>query len=122
MALDIWSPDWRIGIDAFDADHRLLLELIARVDASLGGGKVDEPALVRLEDVAREHFSVEEQDLARTAYPHLMEHRGEHASFVERVQALRTAADAQALHTWLVDHIRVSDRAYVDHLRALGLA
>lgn len=77
----------------------------------------------------RRHFDTEEDEMERSGYPKLAEHRLLHATFLRRLVALRAECDEQqtelmstlikSLETWLKNHERTADK---DVLEFLGLS
>lgn len=84
--------------------------------------------LDELVDSVRRHFDSEEDEMARSGYPKLAEHRLLHATFLRRLVALRAECDERrtelmstfikSLETWLKNHERTADK---DVLEFLGL-
>ena len=85
----------------------------------------------RLDDLVervRLHFASEEDEMQRSGYPKLAEHRQHHATFLRRLTVLRAECDEQqtelmssfvkSLETWLKNHERTADK---DVLEFLGL-
>jgi hemerythrin len=127
-----WSPEYRVGIDAIDEQHR---ELFARVNAVLDacltwqGQAHFAPHLQHLEAYVLEHFAFEERMQARHGYPHLEAHRGLHADFVGRFRALKQGFERQGptpllmfeanllLVDWLVKHVSQVDKELGQYVR-----
>lgn len=133
MTLIPWSHEWYLGIDTFDADHQRLIRLILSLESALENGnswRIHGRALRELKHYTEDHFRREEAALRLTGYPGLDEHVAQHREFEARLEDLQAEYDlarvsatrtlSEMLQTWLVDHIQVSDRAYLPHLRANG--
>lgn len=89
-----WTEALSVGIDAIDAQHRRLLDIINRLDdAVAAGGSAGglSPVLAELEDYTKEHFSIEEEAFDETAYPEAKGHKAEHAAFIGKLADFRKA-------------------------------
>lgn len=89
MALLHWRPHMSLGIEAIDADHRQLIDLLNRLHFMALAG--DEPASVgavldELVAYARTHFAREEALMQRSGYPHLLDHREQHRQLADRLR------------------------------------
>jgi len=87
-----WTEALSVGIDAIDAQHRRLLDIINRLDDAVeaGGGEGVLPGIMaELEDYTREHFSIEEEAFDETAYPEAKGHKAEHAAFIGKLADFR---------------------------------
>ncbi len=116
-----------VGVEALDSDHRVLIDLIARVASA---GEADDDARVVLAEVLAElvaytiyHFDREEHVMAACGYPDLAAHREEHhaltrevedlqSRFNERERGLGVAELLRFLTGWLNHHILLQDKAY----------
>ncbi|WP_297800938.1 bacteriohemerythrin [Arenimonas sp. GDDSR-1] len=124
-----WTSDLNLGIDVIDGQHRLIADYLNRLaDAKKKG---DTAAIAEVfeqtSDYALFHFGFEESLLEEAGYDLLDTHRKAHNVFIVQVHALqlrfRAGEDCvEALHTllasWLFNHIRKEDRAYVDAVKA----
>lgn len=119
----IWKDEYNTGIGSIDAQHKRLAEFTNRLIDAKGSdmeGDAFRTVLTEAVDYVREHFSYEEQILARYQYPRFEEHKKQHADFVKKVFKnikdfeSRDSFDTDALidffKTWLVHHILKSDR------------
>ncbi|MDX1594433.1 MAG: bacteriohemerythrin [Gammaproteobacteria bacterium] len=118
-----WKDELALGIDAFDREHRDLVEAINRLHAL--GRKKAEPAVFRtaldhLIHVTEDHFTHEETVLRHHGCTNLGMHQREHDELLEDIAALRLVGDDPAevagmlgmLRDWLVDHIMNFDCGY----------
>jgi hemerythrin-like metal-binding protein len=124
-----WTACKTVGVPEFDADHAALLALARSLrEALLAGESAAEamPLLDEILELALAHFEHEEQELQRTAYPHLVEHTQSHnrllramLHFKEDVRHARyqPALAVKFIHAWVVEHVRVEDSRYAEHLR-----
>lgn len=126
-----WSEDLALGIAQIDQQHR---ELFRRFDDILdacrqGHGR---SRLVELHNFLAEyvesHFSDEEALMRAKGYPQLQEHLAQHGKFRIQMESLNAILAVQGpsiallvetnqkVMTWLVDHIRKTDRALALYL------
>ncbi len=125
-----WTEALSVGIPQIDAQHRVLVEKINRLDEARLAMK-DKRFLgdiVReLDSYSKEHFALEERLFDEFAYPGSMVHKAEHAAFVAKVAEFELAfAVGKAevgeellgfLRTWLTSHIAFSDKKYRPYLK-----
>lgn len=128
-----WNDAMLTGVDAIDAQHRILVDTLIEANAKLTD-KTSDPLF---EQITRDllayaiyHFDTEEQLMLRHGYgaedtaTHVSEHRG----FSERVVALRSEARNGGpgareallafLRNWLINHILTSDQQLGRFIRA----
>jgi hemerythrin len=121
-----WSPMMAIDSSTIDDQHRALIEAVNVLHDAVAQTDADAVALRTMEFLARYgavHFAEEEAMLERVGYARLEEHRRQHQQFLEQVEAFRAQISAggaglgysmsRFLGSWLVNHIMVSDRAYM---------
>jgi hemerythrin-like metal-binding protein len=132
MPLVEWDETMSVGIAAVDADHRKLFSLVNFLYDSLQVGRGQQVVGNFLDAViiyTQEHFAREENLLSSAGYPGLAAHKQEHQDLIKQildVQAKYKAGDFAPLsleligflNTWLVDHVRGSDKDYVPHLKS----
>jgi hemerythrin len=128
MTIDA-NNKYAIGIAEIDAQHRLLLSILAKLEQSSGKGysyDAARDALSELTSYANMHFAIEESLMRMHRYPdlpaHVAEHQGLRRQLAAFQQRLLDADIATQLHrfieSWLANHIDVTDRKYVPHLLA----
>ena len=121
------NPRYEIGIAEIDAQHRQLLDILARLEQNSGQGysyEAARDALAELTNYANVHFAIEESLMRMHRYPDLAAHVAEHQHLRKQLagfqQRLLDADIATQLHkfieSWLTKHIDVTDRKYVPHL------
>ena len=134
MALMTWSEEYSVRIKEFDRQHRQLIELVGEMEAAIGAGSEATlliPSIRRLALLTREHFSSEEEVMARTNYPDYDVHRlihhllGSHLDFYverfERGEVILNIELLDFLRDWLDKHIMGMDKSYSDYLNAQGV-
>lgn len=126
-----WTPDLAVGVPTMDDQHKVLLRLINRLadlTESGGGGASIRIVLGQLVDYTRFHFKDEEALMQRHGFPGIEAHRKIHAGFVAEVERLASTVgggsqvDAASLlpvlKEWLVEHIQGTDKVYGAHVGA----
>ncbi len=122
----VWLPSMTVGIDKWDSDHKVLLELINRLDEALQGGggpEAVQQAIDILVAYAEVHFRIEEKLMQDLRYPRFASHKAEHdgmrAWIAERREKARTDAGvallrdmAEHLVHWLYTHVLTIDMQY----------
>ena len=124
-----WSQQYALGLDEIDEQHRVLIVLINDIWKAIV--KREEKTKLfelvgELEKYTIAHFAAEEAFMRVTDYPGFAQHKVEHQKFVDRVAKERQLAVEQGvlsldlmyfLRDWLIDHILMSDKAYVDNTK-----
>ena len=128
MTRVVWLPSMSVGIDKWDSDHKILLELINRLDEALHGDVGPElvlRAIDALDAYAKIHFSIEERVMQTLHYPRFASHKAEHDSmrlWIAERRALAEAGNptqllpdmAEQLVHWLYTHILTIDMQYCE--------
>lgn len=120
MALIVWKDEYSVGVPAFDADHRQLLDIINQLhDEAERGAPAERMAATCDVLIAHTvaHFDNEEAQFE--GYPRAEEHRRMHEKLKQRVIAFREqigtgdAVDGTRLITdWLAHHITGEDKTF----------
>ena len=132
MAITIQNTAFKFQIAAIDDQHQQLIDLIVRLDESVGGALPDIfGVLDELQKYVREHFAFEEEMLLKHAFPEYESHKHEHEVFEAYVRHLNRRihlgkAELQHdvlafLKLWLTRHIQGSDRKYAEFLKQRGV-
>ncbi|OFX11936.1 MAG: hypothetical protein A2516_06375 [Alphaproteobacteria bacterium RIFOXYD12_FULL_60_8] len=128
----VWHDKFSVGVEAFDRDHLVLLDLINRLHdayAADKGPKILEQAFADLMAYTQSHFAGEEALMKRYGYPELEEHRAAHQEMKRDITALQarfaqTGDEALCLELlgylsiWWHFHILEMDKAYADFFRS----
>ncbi len=137
-----WSNDMVIDGGLIDEDHRQLLEIINRFEATATRGTIlssVEDTLKSLHEYAEVHFRREEELQREIKFPHAASHRREHerlekiledviheATQLGREERRKTIVDTvDLLRDWLMEHILKSDmemKPYFDRMKKDGTA
>lgn len=133
MAIVCWDGSLKVGVDAIDAQHRYLFEIINNMQGKLAKGHAQVALLDALDSMrtyARYHFESEEGLLEENGYPDLRAHRQAHHEFLEVLDRLSGQAPTpelayQALGfllAWLAGHIQAEDGRYAPFLAERGVS
>jgi len=125
-----WKPEFSVGIDSIDSQHKQLIALVNRLNESMAAGRGREVLGAIFEELVAytgRHFADEERFMTGIRYPELSAHSAIHRSLTEKVVALRgkfqngpVANSLEVydfLQAWLTDHILRSDQAYAAYYR-----
>lgn len=121
MAL-LWRDQFSVGNDLIDSDHRYLIDLINKAEASMRANNRAELGAV-LDELARygaSHFDREELVARAVAYPKAEQLHGAHAKLVLSLDKFRenigdswsdasVAQFSTILRDWLIDHVIKED-------------
>jgi len=117
-----WSDAFSVGDAEIDAQHKILVGLIARLEDSNEGDDDLSEIFDRLEWYVAEHFTLEEARMRASGYPQLETHIAEHRQFKDWVLSAREQLFADGapsvalahvvcdyLREWLTHHILIVD-------------
>lgn len=129
MELFPWNNEYSLKIESIDKDHKHLLDLINKLFDAMSKGKAKEvlnEIMNSLIDYTKTHFQREEFYFRSTNYPDFEAHKLQHELFVKKVNELKNLFEKgdskvstdliRFLSEWLINHIKVSDKAYASHL------
>lgn len=120
-----WSEELKVGVRAFDRDHRALVEALNEVIHAVDAGMAV-PELIGmikgLAELTADHFMREEAFLRERGDPGLDAHAAEHRRLMTEIHAYVASLvagdsiDEDFLHhflpAWLIDHIIGVDKEY----------
>jgi len=128
-----WTEDLATGFAGIDEQHK---ELLRKVDDLLTACKDDKgkeavaDTIVFLERYIKEHFRDEERVQMENAYPEYNAHKLEHEKFLKDFEELKADFEREGASlplivttnrvvvTWLMNHIKKTDKALAEFLRA----
>ncbi|PKM44477.1 MAG: hemerythrin [Gammaproteobacteria bacterium HGW-Gammaproteobacteria-1] len=123
MAHLIWTDQMSTGIAEQDEQHKILIELINRLNDAIQERKDAEilgTVLTELSNYAVHHFGYEEALMDRHGYADTAVHKLEHQTFIEWMAGIKrklaeeeAAVSAQVinfLRMWVTGHIMKTDR------------
>ena len=129
-----WDDKYSVGISGIDDEHRQFIDIINMAIATKEHKDNPEElreVLYRITKYALNHFSTEENYMIEFNYPEYQYHKEEHHDFSRKVIAYCERVndgDSQIskeileyLKRWLINHIQVTDKKYVDCFIRNGL-
>jgi hemerythrin len=129
-----WEDEYSIGISLIDKEHKELIRIMnAAMVAKQHGDNIDEISglLKELTTYALKHFSTEESYMIEFNYPEFQYHKEEHHDFSEKAIAYCNRVIEGDYHIsneifeylkeWLVNHIQITDKKYVECFRENGV-
>jgi hemerythrin len=128
MQTIIWKPDFLIGIDAIDSEHREIFERLLALERGMLARDPWHVMQFLLADVAHAlkfHFAVEEALLEMIGFPGRDAHRQQHMTLTLELSELekkikKSNSPADLVHffeEWFIKHVLVEDRQFIDFAR-----
>jgi hemerythrin-like metal-binding protein len=131
-----WNDAFEVGQAEMDAQHRTLLEIIDKIRAGMeqsGDKHFIGKLLMELLKYSEFHFCSEENMMAWTRYPNLIEHKHVHEKLLAELRCMM--ATVTELRTpriqmdnfigflvhWFADHTRGMDLHLATHLKSATL-
>lgn len=126
----VWDPSFETGIAEVDAQHQHLVAIINELVDAIGRAPAGtlKGIVSQLKDYALYHFRTEENIMEAAGYDGLVDHRDEHAQFVDQILLFDLdvilASEGLAwdmlhfLKGWLTNHILVVDKKFSAQLQA----
>lgn len=129
------TEDYMLGIESIDQQHFKLIDIINRLSESISSGKSHGDVFSIIQELmqyAEKHFAYEEAYFVKCGYDETVPHEQEHRMFIEDVQNFRDRSQETDgnlvavellgfLEGWLLHHILVSDKHYVEKFRECGI-
>jgi len=125
-----WRPDFNLGIEKIDNQHKKIVELINALNAAFMEDQANERLggiFSELIDYADYHFKDEEALFSVHNFPFTKEHKRMHEGFIRKVNDLKNKfEDGQPvtfrlisfMKQWLTDHILDADREFAALVRS----
>lgn len=91
MTLLNWKPEYSVGIESMDAEHREMIDLINEVYAKLGASPQEEEVEECLENIYTAislHFALEERIMRDNSYVEYAEHKEDHEDLLDEIRDL----------------------------------
>ena len=134
MSLTAWFDQYRVDVEAIDAQHRemagLVDELHAAVKSRSNPDELDK-LMQQLLTLTKEHFLTEENLMLKYNYPGYAIHKAQHddllhqlTDFANEVAGMSHAAfrfDFDVSSDWLMHHISESDKRLGNFLKQKGV-
>jgi hemerythrin-like metal-binding protein len=129
-----WLPDYAIGVEVVDAEHRGLFRMAEKLHRGIRSGRGREivgPLLDELFDYTCYHFEHEEQLMEQIAYPHYPTHCQQHRELRSQILVMKEGFAAgesdmaiemlRFVTDWLKCHTTTSDRRIGTYMRKCGM-
>jgi len=129
MPLIKWRDSYSVGVEKFDEEHKVLVELINELYILVRDKKSLEAlqsSMDKLIEYTKVHFVDEEEAMEDAGYPLLEEHKGIHANLLEQVLEFQDEMRKgnnhlqidlyKFLREWLMNHILDEDMKYSTYL------
>ncbi len=129
-----WENKFSVGISIIDEEHKKLIGILNK--AVFAKEHNDNPEELRevlreMTNYALAHFKTEETYMQKFNYPEFQDHKEEHRHFSTEIIAYSDKVIKgnsqianeiiEYLKWWLVNHIQVSDKKYIDCFIKNGL-
>ena len=134
MSLVLWNNSLSVNIKQVDLQHQRLVEMINKLDGSMKKGHSSIVITKILNDMVAYslvHFKMEEELLETYDYPAKEEHIQEHNFFTGKVEEFINEFNSGSqllsidvlnfLTCWLLEHIKIQDKAYSTFLNGKGV-
>lgn len=122
MAALEWKPEYSVGIESVDHEHRELIDLVNRIGEALVAERpVDEveQAFGELFRAISSHFALEERFMREHGYDQLAQHKADHERLLDELRDImddyREGGDApverftRAVEAWFAVHFKTHD-------------
>jgi hemerythrin-like metal-binding protein len=129
-----WQESMSVGVKEIDDQHKQLLDAISTLNDAIINKSVDKVLFSifdRLFDYMEVHFATEEKYFDKFAYEDSETHKAAHRFFGNRVTEMHQKIDRDIhelslelvafLEFWLVGHVMVMDKKYMDCFHKHGL-
>jgi hemerythrin len=129
-----WNDKYSVNISLIDEQHKKLFELInkANIAEALNNNTKDVLAILdQMTEYALKHFETEEHYMKEFNFPGYQPHRSEHIDFTNTAIDYKNrvvGGDYQIINEileylkqWLVNHIQVTDKKYIECFKKNGL-
>ncbi len=129
-----WEDKFSVDISTIDEEHKKLISILNK--AVFANEHTDNTVETKdilgdMVEYARKHFSTEEAYMVKFKFPEYQLHRNEHLDFTSKTITSYhdlLSGDCQIaneileyLEQWLVNHIQVTDKKYIDCFKKNGL-
>ena len=134
MAIIEWGPEFELGIEIIDNDHRVIVKHLNELQLAMMFGKGKDiigEILNGITAYAMHHFKTEERYMLEFCYPGYSEHKAQHEFFLKKVREFYDKLRAgnagltlevfNFLRDWLEAHVQNMDRKYVACFNEHGL-
>jgi methyl-accepting chemotaxis protein len=129
-----WGPEYFIGVDSIDNQHKRLVKLINEVYSEFGSSnnrRTVKRILEELVEYTKYHFGNEEDVFKKIQYKDTKDHVEQHKKFVQQIQDFKDQFNDSTtvlsfdlinfLKNWLLNHILHTDKKYVQYFKENGI-
>lgn len=129
-----WREEMSVGVKVIDEQHKQLIDTISALNEAVIAQKSEtilKETFQRLADYYQLHFTTEEDYMEKFACDGIPEHKAAHNYFIEHIKEMKKQVDLNQrqlslelvafLEFWLVGHVLVMDRKYVQCFNDHGL-
>ena len=122
MSLIEWKPEFRIGVESVDHEHKELIALINDLHETMQGGGTHDEITETLGEIYANisaHFALEERLMRDARFPDLGPHKADHEALLDQLLDIMDGVeeggsyDEQALSSrmerWFSVHFRTHD-------------
>jgi hemerythrin len=124
-----WRPEYCVGIEEIDNQHRTLVSHFTRVEEAINEDKGWSDlhfALHALAEYAKYHFHFEESLMRLFGFDGVEQHALQHKFYADKLSKKLTKTlnsdieheVLQMLGDWVINHINGSDVEYVQHIKS----
>jgi len=126
-----WDDSFSVGIDAIDEEHKVIVDIVNRLNNAMAEGKgteAMETIFKELKTYVVKHFENEERLFDAHGYPQTREHKKLHAELIEKATQLEkdfksgkitiSSEVMRFLKDWLTSHIKGEDMKYRSALQS----
>lgn len=134
MALINWTDGLSVKVESIDNQHKKLIDMINEFYELIrekSNNDLIANLVKNMKDYTINHFSYEERLLEKHGYVETVNHKQEHAQFINKVEDLEKRLNngqiivsfeiTSFLKKWLCEHIQVSDMKYSGFLVKAGV-
>jgi hemerythrin-like metal-binding protein len=129
-----WSPEYSVGVDIIDEQHKRLVLMLNRLisaEEATTGSEVVSDLITQMTKYAQEHFKFEEDLMAEFGFPLLDQHKQSHRKYRKKVVDLCMAVPLDIpvvpqvmlyfLFQWWQNHILHEDMGYKSFFNENGI-
>jgi len=91
MSLLTWKPEYSVGIDSMDDEHREMIDMINGVYARIHDSSDTAEIEICLEEIfstISAHFALEERIMRESAYEEFADHKEDHEDLLDEIRDL----------------------------------
>ena len=123
MALIEWKDSFAVGVAAVDYEHRQLIDLLNRLDATLDQAPQADSVAEFLGEIYTRigaHFALEEKLMREKRYDQYSDHKADHERLLDDIREIMERHEADATYAyrdalskdlgeWFTNHFRTKD-------------